>query len=342
MRRILRIAALAVLLGCAVGAYLGYKFLRSGLPMVDGFVEVEGLQKPVQVFRNVYGVPTIWAEREDDLYFATGFVMAQDRLFQMDLMRRAAAGRLSEILGEAGLEQDEESRIIGFARDAKRLAAMMGQDTRRILEAFGKGVNAYIESTPSLSVEFRALGYEPEPWEPWHTIAIARLVGWTLGMRIGLEVISMYARARLGDALAERLVPARLGSDAMRLDSTEQSGEPRPVMKMPPMPDDLRAALKEAPPPPRLEAAIAAMGSNSWAVSSRMSESGNPILANDPHLALMQPSFWYILHQHAPPDLNVVGGAVPVGQDCAVWARGHATGGAAARRGDPRGSFPDF
>ncbi|NOZ86001.1 MAG: penicillin acylase family protein [Deltaproteobacteria bacterium] len=311
MKKLLIIISVLIGAGVTAGGIWGYHFLKSGLPALNGFLEVDDVTAPVQIYRNMHGVPQIWAQNERDLYFATGYVMAQDRLFQMDLMRRAALGELSEIIGEPGLEQDEESRIIGFARDARKLATKLDKKTRMILQSFSQGINACMETMKTLPVEFRLIGYKPEPWQPWHSIAVARLVGWTLGMRAGLEVVSLYARARLGDKIAARLFPARLPSDAMRLADGDRDSPLRPLMPLPPMPGDLRKALAKAGPPKRLEAAIAAIGSNSWAVSGILAKHSRPILANDPHLALTQPSFWYLLHQHTPHDLNVVGGAIP-------------------------------
>jgi len=301
--------ALVVLLGAA--GYLAYRYLAAGQPRLDGFVRVPGLGQPVQVYRDARGIPHIFAENEDDLYRATGYVMAQDRLFQMDLTRRVASGRLAEVLGEELLEIDLAHRVYGFGRLARELAPRADELTRRVLEDFAGGVNAGVADLEQLPTEFRLLGYEPEPWKPEDSIALARLIGWGLGERLELERLTLNLRARLGDALTARLVPNDLALGLPPLAPDPEGIEPRPRFGFAPLPADLLAALRAGAPVGRPPGAEGGGGSNSWVVSGGRSATGRPLLANDPHLALSQPSFWYLIHQQIPGELDVIGGAIP-------------------------------
>ena len=310
IRRILGWALLALLVLAGAAGYLGYRYLASGQPRLDGFVHLQGLGAPVQVYRDARGVPHIFAESEVDLYRATGYVMAQDRLFQMDLTRRIAQGRLAEVLGEELLEIDLAHRVYGFDVQARRGAAEADAITRRVLEAFSEGVNACIAGSEALPPEFRLLGYAPEPWKPEHSIGLARLIGWGLGERLELERLTLQLRARLGDALAARLVPDDLALAEAPLVPDPEGIDPRPRFGFAPLPADLLEALRASAPASR-PASGEGGGSNSWVVAAERSATGRPLLANDPHLALSQPSFWYLIHQQIPGELDVIGGAIP-------------------------------
>ena len=153
-------------------------FVRSSATTkTDGALTVAGLQSTVTVYRDQNGVPNIYADNTYDLFFAQGYVQAQDRLFQMDFQRRVGLGRLSEVLGEATLKTDQFLRTLGSGRAAAEDLAMLSDDTLAILQAYADGVNAFIAANPDkLPVEFRILGYTPEPWQPLHSVAWGKMM----------------------------------------------------------------------------------------------------------------------------------------------------------------------
>ncbi len=166
---------LAILL-LTVAAMLAYAYFvaRSALPQLDGNLPARGLSAPVKVTRDAHGVPAIEAATLEDLFFAQGYVTAQDRLWQMDVMRRFAAGELSEILGEDTLKIDREQRILGLRAAAKKSLALATPRDRSYFDAYARGVNAFIEAhEKSLPIEFRILKYRPKPWQAEDSIVIA-------------------------------------------------------------------------------------------------------------------------------------------------------------------------
>jgi len=200
--RLLALIGLALLLVILVAAGWLYSIARSPLPQLDGSLKVPGLSSKVRVVRDGHGVPTIEAASLDDLFYAQGYVTAQDRLWQMDAMRRAAAGELAEILGPSLLDVDREQRILGLraaARDAEKM--MSGRD-REYFEAYARGVNAFTEShRDKLSLEFRLLKYQPRPW----TVADSLLVGARM-----VQDLNHYSYAR---ALTREKILAKLGPE---------------------------------------------------------------------------------------------------------------------------------
>jgi penicillin amidase len=158
------VLALFLLLGGGVG-YL-YHVAHSALPQLDGTIHVAGVTAPVHVTRDAHGVPAIEAATLDDLFFAQGYITAQDRLWQMDVMRRFAAGDMSELLGPSLLEHDREQRILGLRDAAHKAADALSPHDRPFFEAYARGVNAFLRShLKHLPIEFRLIGYEPKPWQ---------------------------------------------------------------------------------------------------------------------------------------------------------------------------------
>src|SRR5882672_42296 len=172
--RILRwilLLVVVVLVGLLGGIYW---IARSALPQLDGHLQVRGLSAPVTVTRDGHGVPTIDAATLEDLFFAQGYVTAQDRLWQMDIIRRAGSGELSEIVGEGALTLDREQRVLGLRSAAKKSLEMAGPRDRSFFDAYARGVNAFIEShNDRLPIEFRLMKYAPKPWRAEDSIVIA-------------------------------------------------------------------------------------------------------------------------------------------------------------------------
>src|SRR5579863_8071910 len=171
--RILRWMVFVVMLILAGGALYLWFVAHSALPQLDGRLQIAGLSAPVTVTRDGHGVPTIEAATLDDLFFAQGYVTAQDRLWQMDIMRRFGSGELSEILGEDTLKLDREQRILGLRAAAKKSLSLASPRDRLYFDAYARGVNAYIaERQKSLPLEFRILKYQPKPWQAEDSIVI--------------------------------------------------------------------------------------------------------------------------------------------------------------------------
>ncbi|MGB6401232.1 MAG: penicillin acylase family protein, partial [Candidatus Sulfotelmatobacter sp.] len=190
-----------VLLVAAVVAF-AYFVARSALPQLDGNLALKGLSAPVKVTRDSHGVPAIEAATLEDLFLAQGYVTAQDRLWQMDIMRRFAAGELSEILGEDTLKIDREQRILGLRAAARKSLQMASARDRVYFDAYARGVNAFIEShTGSLPVEFRILKYRPKPWQAEDSIVIANQM---------VKDLNYYT---FGDTLAHEKILAKLGPE---------------------------------------------------------------------------------------------------------------------------------
>src|SRR3984957_676086 len=201
-RRILRwLLLLVVLLAAGVVGY-AYLIARLALPQLDGRLQVRGLSAPVKVTRDFHGVPAIEAATLEDLFLAQGYVTAQDRLWQMDVMRRFGSGELSEILGEDTIKIDREQRILGLRAAAKKSLGMASPRDRSYFDAYARGVNAYIEARgSSLPVEFRILKYVPKPWQAEDSIVIAHQM---------VKDLNFYT---FGDTLAREKILAKLGPE---------------------------------------------------------------------------------------------------------------------------------
>ncbi len=229
-RRILLCLILILLLAAGVAAY-AYFIARSALPQLDGRLQVKGLSAAVKVTRDSHGVPAIEAATLEDLFLAQGYVTAQDRLWQMDVMRRVGAGELSEILGEDTLKIDREHRILGLRAAARKSLQMASPRDRSYFDAFARGVNAFIETHGSgLPIEFRILHYRPKPWQAEDSIVIANqmvkdLNYFTFGDMLAREKIL----ARLGPELTADLYVNRSWHDrpptVMREDLTDQENQ---------------------------------------------------------------------------------------------------------------------
>jgi len=291
------IASLAGVAGAAYGTY--YAFTRRPLPKTKGTLQLHGLHASVEILTDTYGVPHIYAQNEDDLYFAQGYTHAQERLWQMELNRRVGSGRLSELFGPIAVETDRFCRRLGMHRasveEAKRLSARNG----RVLNAYAQGVNAFIDNnTHRLPVEFTLLGFKPTPWSPADTIQWSKMMGWNLGGNWETELIRARIVAKVGpkraaqleagyDAQHPLIVPSGVAYQGINLGLLEQYEQ-----------------LKE------LSGFGMLGGSNNWVVDGTMTASGAPILCNDPHLGQAAPSIWYECHLVAG-DIDVIGASFP-------------------------------
>jgi penicillin amidase len=284
--------ALAVVLALvALGALAFVWRARRAFPPVEGRLETAGLRAPVEVLRDRWGVPHVYARDAHDLLFAQGYVTGQDRLWQLEITRRMAWGRLAELFGERLLRFDRGTRTLGLGRAAEREWERMDADTRALLQAYAGGVSAAIDArrrAGRLPLEYALLRFEPEPWTPADSLACAKLMYWALSENGSFEMSRARLLARAGEPVARRLLPPY--SDGA------------PVI-VPPGVDGyafLRASdargipalwpLEPRPGPHR--------GSNNWVVHGSRTASGRPLLANDTHLDLFLPSAWYTVGLH--------------------------------------------
>ena len=200
--RILYYAVCLLLVALIAGVWWLYWIGRRPLPQLDGSVSVSGISSKVRVIRDEHGVPTIEAATLDDLFFAQGYVTAQDRLWQMDMMRRSAAGELSEVIGESTVKMDRQQRILGLRIAAEAAEKSISARDRVYFEAYARGVNAFLEShRDRLSLEFRLMKYTPRPW----TVTDSLLVGALL-----VEYLNHYPYER---ALEREKILAKLGPE---------------------------------------------------------------------------------------------------------------------------------
>ncbi|HEV2854543.1 MAG TPA: penicillin acylase family protein [Thermoanaerobaculia bacterium] len=269
---------------------------KAALARTSGTIRLAGLEKPVTVLRDPWGIPHIFAATQDDLFFAQGFVAAQDRLFQMEIWRRTGEGRLAEILGPGAVDRDRFARLLRYRGDLEAEYSSYAPDAKRILQAFTRGVNAFIESSRDrLPIEFELAGFQPEPWTP--EVCLNRMAAF--GMT--LNAFSELFRARLGNEIGWKLVDEIFPADP-----------PRPLESQPRKGlegiDERVLALAEAAGAP--VTFQPRDGSNNWVVDGSLSATGKPLLANDPHRALMLPSLRSMVHL-VGPGWNVIGAGEP-------------------------------
>ena len=285
------LALLALLL--AVGSCSWF-----ALPSYDGAEEVAGLDATVEIVRDAHAIPHIYASSPRDAAFAMGYVHAQDRLWQLEMQRRIGQARLAEVVGEPAIEPDKFLRTLGIYRVAERNFEMLAPEAQAIYEAYAKGVNAYLETRSGLlPPEFILLGHEPEPWRPADSLVWLKMMAWDLGDNFKDELLrarlaGTLDRAQLQDLWAQHPDDPAPGPHGRAL-AFDGAGIDF---------DALAAAL----PLPR----ASGLGSNAWVLSGEHTESGKPLLANDPHLRLEVPSVWYLAHIQTP-EFEVVGSTLP-------------------------------
>ncbi len=287
----------ASLAGLAAGTY--YLLTRRPLPQKSGTLHIQGLHEAAEIITDTYGVAHIYAQNEDDLFFAQGYAHAQERLWQMELNRRLGSGRLSELFGDVALETDRFCRRLGIHRSAAIEVTHLSEHNKRTLDAYARGVNTFIENNGSkLPVEFTLLRFQPEPWQPADTIQWAKMMGWNLGGNWETEI----TRARL---------VAKLGVE--RASQLEAGYDPSHPLIMPPGVEyqGINLGLREQYEQIKELSGFGMLGgSNNWVVDGTMTETGAPILCNDPHLGQAAPSIWYECHLVAG-DIDVVGVSFP-------------------------------
>ena len=271
-----------------------------------------GLTAPVHVYRDDHGIAHIYAENADDLFFAQGYVHAQDRMWQMEFWRHIAQGRVSEIVGEPGLENDKFIRTSGWNRIAAANTAYYEQElpeAMAALTAYSAGVNAYlVENKDDIAISQRILGlvgepWELEPWQPIDSIGWGVVMGWDLGGNWDNELTRARLYATLGQQATDELVPGYPFDTRPVIAPTSQlataAGSSAGLAAAPAV-DWTRVSTKLIGRPPGALGTGPLLGSNNWVVGGQHTASGLPLLANDPHLGIQMPSIWYQVGLHAP------------------------------------------
>jgi penicillin G amidase len=298
LKRIL-LAALVVIVLMVISAFFVLNQIKkAAIPDYNKSIGLPGLSAEVTVLRDSLGIPHIYAQNEKDLYHAIGFIMAQDRLWQMDLLRRVTQGRLSEILGKDLINADVLMRSLRIQEKSEKILASSSPEIVSSLNAFSEGINDYIRSFP-LPPEFRVLRYKPEPWEPVFSINLIGYMSWDLTSGWDTEWMLNQLQGKVSASQILDLIP-------------RSENHPTAVYR-----DFARPGLQVG------ETILSAgetienlgarvfYGSNNWAVSGKKSKTGKPILANDMHLGLMSPGIWVQMHQHVEGKLNVTGLVLP-------------------------------
>ncbi|RPJ28756.1 MAG: penicillin acylase family protein [Chloroflexi bacterium] len=304
----------------AVGAFYFKNHLPNtvapkSFPQIEGEIKLEGLNGPVDVYRDNMGIPHIYAATSHDLFFAQGYVHAQDRFWQMDSWRHIGSGTLSEMFGKGQVETDTFLRTLGWRLTAEQEYAGLDPESKSIINSYTQGVNAYLEDhdTTALSLEYAVLGllspdYQIEKWTPVNSLTWGKAMAWDLRGNLGAEIErAVLLKTFTPEQLAE-LYPAypqdhpvivnQIGLNALNVQSqmSQIALDPRlSTFNFKPLADKI-ALLDEA-----LGPAGEGIGSNSWAVSGARTSTGMPLLANDPHLGIQMPSIWYQAHLECKP-----------------------------------------
>ncbi|HEY9523551.1 MAG TPA: penicillin acylase family protein [Thermopolyspora sp.] len=298
--------------------------VRRSFPQLDGEIRVPGLAGRVTVYRDRYGVPQIYADTAADLFRAQGYVHAQDRFWEMDFRRKTTAGRLSELFGESTLDVDKVVRTLGWRRTAGQELAMLKPATREALDAYSAGVNAWLgehRGAWDQSLEFAVLkltnrAYTPEPWTPTDSLAWLKAMAWDLRSNMDTELQRAIVAAHVPIERVKELFPG-YPYDRHRPIVTSGAGDRSPIVVGasagstrfgPATAGALEGAERAVAALPALLGTdggdVSGIGSNSWVVSGRLTDTGKPLLANDPHLGPRIPSIWYQAGLHCrTPDV---------------------------------------
>jgi penicillin G amidase len=301
LKRVLIGLLVILLLAAAAGFTFIMHLSHRALPDYNADLPLPGLHAPVEVYRDSYAIPHVYAADEHDLYMAVGYIMAEDRLWQMDMLRHVTEGRLSEIFGKSYIENDLVLRSLRFREKSEKILAQADPVILEALDAFADGINQFIlNNSHHLPPEFTILQYEPEKWETFQTLNMIGYMGWDLKAGWS-EILLSNIRKTVDSIRYQQLLP-----DLMRFQPAVYPGNGKKSSTSAPVPDLLlyMASLD------RLGADVLD-ASNNWAVTGSRSTTGMPLLANDMHLGLSVPGIWYQMHQVIEGKLNVTGLVLP-------------------------------
>ena len=311
-RSLFRLFILLLIVGLVLGTF-GFFLVRRSFPQTNGEVRVPGLDAQIEIIRDTNGIPHIFASTTHDLFVGQGYVHAQDRFWQMDFWRHIGQGRLAELFGSSQVDSDIFLRSLGFTSLSEIEYQQLDEESRKILEAYAEGVNAYLadHSGTKLSFEYATLvlqnrGYEPEPWEPIDTLSWARMMSWDLGANMGSEIERAVLAGSLPRSRVDELFPAFPSDRPFILPESSPYAGGAPIgteqiaavnavdlaVLLSPIADRV-ATLDRVLGEPGAE-----IGSNNWVVAGSKTSTGMPLLANDPHLGIQMPSIWYEVGLH--------------------------------------------
>jgi penicillin amidase len=286
---------------CAAGWF--YWTARAALPQLDGNIKIAGLSAPVTVSRDIHGVPTLDAATLADLFFAQGYVTAQDRLWQMDILRRFAAGDMAEVVGPDALDHDRRQRILGLRVAAQKAWDITSPEDRSYFEAYARGVNAFLESHRNrLPLEFHLMGYAPRRWGPVDSMLIAAQMVEDLSTSPRDALTREKILAKLGPKLTTDLYVNSSPHDRPPTVQRKNNEDDEDELDDGESPDNLLVTQEEHPwMGPEFPASSGvegpfAIGSNNWVISGAHTVSGKPLLSNDMHLGYQMPNLWYEVH----------------------------------------------
>ncbi|MBI2171743.1 MAG: penicillin acylase family protein [Chloroflexi bacterium] len=272
---------------------------RRRMPPLEGTLALKGLDGPVRIMRDKHGVPHAQCASTHDMWFAQGFLHAQERLWGMERTRRFFHGTLSEVIGEGTLNADRLYRRVGLMRAAHREWPHLEQAGREVAQAYAAGVNAYLDQGYPLPVEFEILGYEPAPWEPVDVTGRWKLIAYSQSMNGQLKLSRLQLLHLLGPRLFVKLFPF-YPTDAPTMSPMAEPAGQRPLAELLKLYEEAHAQA----------GILFGTGSNNWAVDGTMTLTGKPLLAGDPHLAITVPCFWQVQHI-VGPQFAFIGASMP-------------------------------
>ena len=307
---------LVILLGGGGGyyfkSYLPNTIAPKSFPQIDGEVQLDGLDGPVDIYRDKMGIPHIYASTEHDLFFAQGYVHAQERFWQMDFWRHVGSGRISEMFNSQ-VDTDKFLRTLGWRQTAEQEYTQLDDKSKAILDSYTAGVNAYLKDhkKETLSLEYSVLsllnsGYAIEPWTPINSLTWGKAMAWDLRGNMGEEIERAVLLKTLTPEQVAELFPPYPQDHPVIVnkigDGSTASSAITPTLAVD-IPNATLTALQQNAS--LLDSALGptgdGIGSNSWAVSGKLTTTGKPLLANDPHLSIQMPSIWYQMHLECRP-----------------------------------------
>ncbi|MBW6458377.1 MAG: penicillin acylase family protein, partial [FCB group bacterium] len=297
--RIVQILLLVIVLVFLSALFVVDRIASRGLPDYEKDVDLRNMTAEVEIFRDAHGIPHIYAQTEEDLYRAVGYVMAQDRLWQMDLMRRGTEGRLSEIFGENLVGTDALMRSLRIGDKSEEILKNLPPEIRLALFAFSDGINQYIERYPkALPPEFSILGYKPEPWEPKHSVNMIGYMSWDLTSGYRNKITLHQLVQQLGEEKVRAFLPETAFHQTLVFPGLQDTL----------IESDLYSAFEKLN-----DMGLTGVfhGSNNWAVNGYKTRTGLAIMCNDMHLGYFAPGIWYQMHCVVNGKLDVTGVAVP-------------------------------
>ncbi|MET8648040.1 penicillin acylase family protein [Streptomyces sp. NPDC004074] len=324
-RLLLIVLVLALVGGFGYGGYWSVSTVRASFPQTSGSIMLEGLSGPVDVKRDGYGIPQIYASSDEDLFMAQGYVQAQDRFYEMDVRRHLTSGRLSEMFGKSQVKNDEFLRTLGWDRVAEQeYDTKLSPSTKKYLDAYAKGVNAYLKgkSGKDISLEYAALGlvndYKPQQWTPVDSVSWLKAMAWDLRGNMQDEIDRSLMTSRLGPKQIDDLYPdypykrnkpiVRTGQYNEITKTFEQSGSTGTQSTTGTSTANASSSALQGQlaglynvldnVPTAVGVNGNGIGSNSWVVDGKHTITGKPLLANDPHLSASLPSVWYQMGLH--------------------------------------------